>query len=909
MTKISYNERSWAIDLITEINLYVSKNDKTINRAGGETTINTGGKRLFPDILLYGKNSEILMGWELKMPDTSITDTEFLNNAILKANILGVNSLLLWNVGIAVLYVRKGSNFSPIKKWDSLKEIATKRKEIESLKKEWIIVLHNILKDLNSFFDSGKIEKKTFIESFKESTITEFILRNSSVVADSLQKSARKDVKFLAEANIWWRIAKLDYPKQKQWEILSKIILVNWINKLLFAHILIAFFDSAKKVEFIDTQISIDETIDIFKEISKECNFWNVFQPQLGEKYLDEETWLEIKQFNVLLNDIELSVIGQELLQDLLQNIIYTSKRKIAGQYTTPMFLARFLTSLTMVNKELSLHDPCCGTGTIARSAYDLKKESGISSKTSLQSIFCSDKVAFPLQIATLALTDPKNIGEIMQIFKEDCTKINIGNEIELKDPYSGEIIKKRYKGVDYIVSNLPFIQREDLNILNPNIKEQTEKIIYKYTGQHLQFSKGDLYSYLPFYLWNLLKQNGKLGIITSNSWLATEWGEVFRNTLDKFYHIENVIISGKGRWFKNADVITTIIIANKRNSIEDINPDENTNFITIKSDLNIAKDCDIQEIIENIIANIPNDKISFQKYKTQSLFDLGISWNSLFSDISWVSKIESKLIHANKLFDINRGERRGWDPMFYPESNHDIENIYIRPVLKSSREIENLTTTSESEAFCCSKSVKELGALGHNNTLSWIKKFEHEVNEKGKPLPKVLERSGCYWYEMKDTTMADFVASMNFDKRIFIAKLNKRSFVNQRLTRFTVKDDNLDLELVHALLNSVLGIFFIESIGFGRALGALDLSSTRMKKNLKMLNPDLLSNKQKQSIKIKFGKLKNRKILPILEELKSADRTDFDNVVFESFGIQAYKDQIIGSLKTLYEIRVNIRL
>ena len=383
----------------------------------------------------------------------------------------------------------------------------------------------------------------------------------------------------------------------------------------------------------------------------------------------------------------------------------------------------------------------------------------------------------------------------------------------------------------------------------------------------------------------------------------------MFRNALNKFYHIENVIISGKGRWFKNADVITTIIVANKRNSIEDINPDENTNFITINSDLNIAKDCDLQEIIENIIANIPNENISFQKYKTQSLFDLGISWNSLFSDISWVSKIKSKLIPANKLFDINRGERRGWDPMFYPESNHDIENIYIRPVLKSSREIENLTTTAESEAFCCSKSVKELGVLGHDNTLSWIKKFEHEVNEKGKPLPKVLERSGCYWYEMKDTTMADFVASMNFDKRIFIAKLNKRSFVNQRLTRFTVKDDNLDLELVHALLNSVLGIFFIESIGFGRGLGALDLSSTRMKKNLKMFNPDLLSNKQKQNIKIKFEKLKNRKILPILEELKLADRTDFDNVVFESFGIQAYKDQIIDSLKTLYEIRMNIRL
>ena len=83
----------------------------------------------------------------------------------------------------------------------------------------------------------------------------------------------------------------------------------------------------------------------------------------------------------------------------------------------------------------------------------------------------------------------------------------------------------------------------------------------------------------------------------------------------------------------------------------------------------------------------------------------------------------------------------------------------------------------------------------------------------------------------MKNSTMADLVASMNFDKRIFIAKLDKKSFVNQRLTRFTAKNKNIDIDLSCALLNSTLGIFFIESIGFGRGLGVLDLSSTRMKK------------------------------------------------------------------------------
>jgi hypothetical protein len=780
MTKISYNERSWAIDLISEINAFTKGTKKNIIRAGGEKTINTGIKRLFPDVLVYGKNSEILMGRELKMPDTPITDSAFLENAIQKANILGVNSFLLWNVDEAILYTKKWDDFSPIKSWDDLKILHLKRSEVESAVDEWRKFLHKILKDLNDFFDSGKIEKKTFIESFKDSTIIDFILNNYTTVSQSLQRAATRDAKFLAETNIWWSIAKVEYPWEIQWEILSKIILISRIDRFLFAHIIIAFFDPAKKVEEIGFNTSIEESIDVFEQISKECNFWNIFHPQLGEKYLDNETWLQIKQFNILLNDIELSAIGQPLLQDLLQNIINSSKRKIAGQYATPMFLARFLTSLTMLNKELTIHDPCCGTGTIVRSAYDLKSESAINSKKSLESIYCSDKVAFPLQMATLALTDPRNIGEIMQIYQQDCTDIRIGNEIEFKDPYSGSTIKRTYLGVDYIISNLPFIKQEDLAILNPGIKEKTKDIILNKTWELASFWQSDLYSHLPFYFWDLLKENWRIGIIISNSWLATERGREFKSLLNKFYHIESILISGKGRWFTNADVITIILILNKRQIINDVSSEEKTKFITINTELNLKDNKGIQMLVDSIMVNHPNKELLIQEYKTQDLLNLETNRTALFSDVSWLPKIEEKLLFANQLFKINRWERRGWDKMFYPASGHRIEWEYIKPVLKSSREIESLTTSADSEAFCCSMSTEELYKRWHSWAIKWIEKFEALTNKTWKPLPKVLIRTGCHRYEMKDNTMADFVASMNFHKRIFIAKLEQRSFVNK---------------------------------------------------------------------------------------------------------------------------------
>lgn len=67
-----------------------------IVRAGGENTISTGRQSMFPDVLLYGneEQTQILQGWELKLPDTSITDIAFIKDAQRKADSLGLDSWL-----------------------------------------------------------------------------------------------------------------------------------------------------------------------------------------------------------------------------------------------------------------------------------------------------------------------------------------------------------------------------------------------------------------------------------------------------------------------------------------------------------------------------------------------------------------------------------------------------------------------------------------------------------------------------------------------------------------------------------------------------------------------------------------------------------------------------------------------
>ena len=135
---IKNNERSLAIEFITEINLYIKDKNLPIKRAGGEKSIKTSDKTRFPDILLYGDNQSgtILQGWELKLPDTDINDINFFENAKLKANTLGLNSFLLWNITYAKLYIRENdTDFKEFYTWDDLNYITTREMVEENIQK------------------------------------------------------------------------------------------------------------------------------------------------------------------------------------------------------------------------------------------------------------------------------------------------------------------------------------------------------------------------------------------------------------------------------------------------------------------------------------------------------------------------------------------------------------------------------------------------------------------------------------------------------------------------------------------------------------------------------------------------------------------------------------------------------
>ncbi len=586
MGQTNYNERSWAIDLISDINAWTSKNASVIGRAGGERTLKSKEGSLFPDVLLYGDSEQghILQGWELKMPDTQITDAELIENAKKKAQTLSLDSFLVWNVTNAALYqIKSDGKLEIIKSWNNLSHIRS-REQVESHKKEINQTLVEILNDLAYFFTKGTIHSAPIIEVINGEGIASIVLKNTSECAISIEENAKKDPEFLDEVMLWWRYEKNSYPDIREpWEILAKHNLITLVNKLLFAHILKSFTKEAFIVDDIDESYPLRDVLQIFQDLSKKCDFWNIFKKHLGEEGVPQKNWGNIVQLNYLLSDFKIEELGVGLLHEFLNNLVKKEKRKIAGQFTTPIELARFFAYLTIRDKSKNTLDPCCGTGTIIKAAYELKKDFYLDSKKTLDSIWASDKFSFPLQIATLALSLPQNIGLILQIFSEDASRLKVGMPIKLQDPYNGKEVIRNLPEMGYIISNLPYVQQEDINLLNPEIRDINENI-KEFTGENeVLDGRSDLFAYLPFYLWALLEDGGRLGIIISNSWLSTKWGTTFRKFLSHFYDIEYIVTSGKGRWFKNAKVVTNIVILKKRNQSETPNTSiETTKFIVL---------------------------------------------------------------------------------------------------------------------------------------------------------------------------------------------------------------------------------------------------------------------------------------------------------------------------------------
>ena len=498
-------------------------------------------------------------------------------------------------------------------------------------------------------------------------------------------------------------------------------------------------------------------------------------------------------------------------------------------------------------------------------------------------------------------MTSYDTINIPCRLFQRDILTLHSGDEVEIVNPQTGEKEIYTLPQFDTIISNLPFVKASGISTDDDGFVERI-KTRYGLSG------RSDFSYYVALHLIDLVKEDGYIGIILSNSFLGTEAGNLFFNAIRDNFDDIKLHISGSGRWFENADVVTVLLVMRKRTGAE-----KNTNisfFRWNKSLYRIQESCDYTDCIVNsslLDSELDGSIVARANYSYDSLTELkemNISYNALFAGLNWLVEIKNKLTPLKSVLNVIRGNRRGYDKLFIPRPDDysTIEPQFLHNFMKNLKRTRSYVAQADSKAFCCSMTIDELESGNMHGALSWIKRFEDVVDDYG-PLVVRLKRAHMEWYENKPSELAEIGTMMNPDDRMFYVKFSTSTFINQRVIGLNRINQNDDINLIHALLNSIISIFYIEAVGFGRGLGALDISKDSISKCY-MLNPALLNQEQKTDIMEKFEILMSRGIVDIDQDIEDPVRREFDMAVLNAFGIGRYFDNIVSSLKAMRKVR-----
>jgi len=220
---------------------------------------------------------------------------------------------------------------------------------------------------------------------------------------------------------------------------------------------------------------------------------------------------------------------------------------KTTGATFTPEFLADFISKkiLKYSTDHSSVLDPSCGDGALLDSfsklnkdldifGYDINKEYINSTETTL-----------------------KKYNHKVNLFNTDFLEsVNIEkNQVSLFDVQESNIC------VDVVIANPPYVRTQNLG------GEYSQYISKKYN------LKGKIDLYFPFLIamTNCLKEEGIIGVITSNKYLYNKSGESIREFLYKNYEILEVIDLGDTKLF-DAAVLPAIFIGRKKRNFNNVN-------------------------------------------------------------------------------------------------------------------------------------------------------------------------------------------------------------------------------------------------------------------------------------------------------------------------------------------------
>lgn len=418
---------------------------------------------------------------------------------------------------------------------------------------------------------------------------------------------------------------------------------------------------------------------------------------------------------------------------------------KNTGATFTPKELAIFLAERIasyVTNTNQKVLDPACGEGELLLAMGNTLSHKNIN--------FCL--TGFDTNEKYLDITKDRiksSFSEKSDFTCEDFLQaITIPNNKNVADLF-GEVLSPLNNYYDIVIANPPYVRTQILG------SEQAQMLAQKF---HL---KGRVDLYYPFLIamTESLKENGILGVITSNRYLSTKSGESIRQYLSANYEILELIDLGDTKLF-DAAVLPAIFIGKKIKKRESIR----SSFIKIYEDFN---ENSAESTSANSIIDILNDKemgsykINERYYKKTIgtlRYEVGStsSWSMFSNDeYKWISKIDSAAKnHVEDLFKVKVGIKSTADKIFIRDNWNDFEEMKpeenLLKDLISQENIKAWHATSNSNLkvlyphICINGKKETVDIHKYPNAEKYLLQYKEILSSR-----KYLIDAGRQWYEL----------------------------------------------------------------------------------------------------------------------------------------------------------------
>ena len=959
MTTITAGERWAQGKILVWLNQIIKKEKLPFEGAEQEVEIVLPkGRRRYPDIVVWHKKPDkIACIIELKQPTTDVYNDGLIQDALEKATWAGVPFFATWNVNKLVLWetFKPGTSLLDrrLQHWDiiDIKRITELEKHEETIRN----FIKEFLTTLAKYYEEKIVKaEKLAIPIHKIQVIPklypdEILVYRLKAAVDALYipisehilKKKEEDPKFYGKVAEWFvKQGWIFSDSEEDYDRLARQAVYLLINKILFYNVLKSRFKlSPIDVSNVKTGKELKEKLQEYFNTGVRLGYGVIFAADFLETIpIPDEAVDELKRLIEELNKYDFSKIGYDVIGKVFEKLIPRTERHKLGQYFTRTDVVDLILGLTIKHPDARVLDPACGSGTFLVRAYYRKKylarklyEEGKYPKPDkpheelIKELWGIDIAKFPAHLAeiNLIIRNLEALENKPVIACRDFFEIEPGRktplyELAYKVPgLTKEQIEVAFpKDFDAVITNPPYTRQEEMeDMFMGGYKERLRQLVKRIHGIDVG-KRSSIYVYFFFHGGSFVKEGGRVGLITSNSWLDVDYGKYLQEYFLKNFKIIAIIESKIERWFEDADIITAITILEKCDSKRE--RDENlVKFVQLKAPLReLIPELSVEDeeekerlrweaidelvkLIEETNEYYEDDKIRIFPKKQAELWDegyddekgryVGSKWGKnirapqIFFKILKKGQEKGLFIPLRKVAMVRRGFTTGADGFFYLTEDEirrwgiELEFwTHIDP--KTGKRVPNYVITSprESKTIVVNPSRLKYRVLLIHKSKEELKgtnvlKYILHGEEKGyhqRPTCKSRAR----WYDLGSREPAPILFPERYRRRWIVFFNPHRVLENKTLYGIIPFNEEHVIPLV-AYLNSTIVAFLIEFFSRPSLGPVLDIDVWMVNK-LPVINPDLVVRESAilSNLQMVFEKINTRVIGTVFEEILGKD-------------------------------------